>query len=79
MLNTLTQERNLMPEVTLTQASEIVAKDRTTVFRWVDEGLLPARRVGIRRDIKIDVDTLRHFAQKYDYPYDSSLARQYAE
>jgi excisionase family DNA binding protein len=68
-----------MPEVTLTQASEIVSMDRTTVFRWVDEGMLPARRVGIRRDIKISVETLRGFARKYDYPFDEALARQYAD
>jgi len=68
-----------MPEVSLTQASEIVSKDRTTVFRWVEDGLLPARRVGLRRDIKIDVKQLESFAKRYDYPFDKSLARQYAE
>lgn len=68
-----------MPEVSLTQASEIVSKDRTTVFRWVEDGLLSARRVGIRRDIKIDISDLEGFARKYDYPFDQSLARQYAE
>ena len=68
-----------MPEVSLTQASEIVSKDRTTVFRWVEDGLLSARRVGIRRDIKIDISDLERFARKYDYPFDKSLARQYAE
>ncbi len=68
-----------MPEVTVTQASEIVSKDRTTVFRWVEDGLLSARRVGIRRDIRINLDDLERFAKRYDYPFDKSLARQYAE
>jgi predicted DNA-binding transcriptional regulator AlpA len=68
-----------MPEVSLTQASEIVAKDRTTVFRWVEDGLLPARRVGVRRDIFIDIEVLRSFADRYSYRFDDTLARQYAQ
>jgi hypothetical protein len=63
-----------MPEVSLTQASQIVSRDRSTVFHWVNDGLLPARRVGIRRDIRIDVGKLRAFAARYNYPFDEDLA-----
>ena len=80
MLQTLmSTEITAMPEVSLTQASEIVSKDRSTVFRWVEDGLLPARRVGIRRDIYIDIDTLRRFSAQYGYRFDDALARQYAQ
>jgi predicted site-specific integrase-resolvase len=68
-----------MPEVTLTQAAEIVSKDRVTVFRWVENGLLPARREGIRRDIFIEEADLEKFASDNDYRYNTALARQYAK
>ena len=68
-----------MSEVTLTQASEIMNKPRMTVFRWVEQGLIPSRRVGIRRDIRIQIDDLRSFAMLYDYDYDTTLAAKYAK
>lgn len=66
-----------MTKVTLTQAAQIVQRDRTTVFRWVEDGLLPASRVGIRRDIFIETDDLRSFAKTNNYPFDQALAEQY--
>lgn len=68
-----------MPEVTLTQAAEIVSKDRVTVFRWVEQGMLPARREGLRRDIYIEVENLQKFATDNGYRYDTNLALQYAK
>ncbi len=68
-----------MPEVTLTQASDIVAMDRTTVFRWVEDGLLPARRFGLRRDILIEVADLRNFAVVNGYRFNEDLATSYAK
>lgn len=68
-----------MPEVTLTQASQIVKKDRATVFRWCDSEVIPSRRVGIRRDIRINIDDLKSFTQKYGYEFDAALAAQYAK
>ena len=68
-----------MPEVTLTQASEIMRKPRMSVFRWIEAGLIPARRVGIRRDIRIEIEDLRSFAKQYSYDYDESLAAKYTK
>lgn len=68
-----------MPEVTLTQASEIVRKDRSTVFLWIQDALLPARRVGLRRDIRIDLGNLKEFADRYGYDYDAALADKYSK
>ena len=68
-----------MPEVTLTQAGEIVSKDRATVYHWVEDGLLPSRREGLRRDIKIEVGDLKKFADQHGYRFNDSLAKQYAK
>ena len=68
-----------MPEVTLTQASEIVRRDRATVFRWCENNLIPSRRIGIRRDIRIQIDDLRAFALKHGYDYDAALAAKYSQ
>lgn len=68
-----------MPEVTAAQASEILDISHPTLFRRVDEGTLPARRVGIGKLIRIDVQDLRTFAQEYQYRIDEELLSRYAE
>ena len=68
-----------MPEVTLTQASQIVGKPRETVFRWIQADRIRCRRVGIRRDIRIQIDDLRAFALKHGYEYDAALAAKYSQ
>lgn len=74
-----------MPEVTLTEASQILLKDgkplpRQTVFRWTEEGALPVkRRVGLRRDIRIDVDDLKAFADRYGLDFDAALAAEHGQ
>lgn len=68
-----------MPEVTLTQASEIVNRDRATVFRWCENKLIPSRRIGIRRDIRIQIEDLQVFALQHGYEFDAALAAQYAD
>lgn len=70
-----------MTEVTITEAAQIVRRDgtpvhRVTVFRWVEDGLLPVRRVGLRRDIRIDLDMLHAFADRNGYDYDAALAAE---
>jgi len=57
-------------ELTAPQAAELVKVDHSTVFRWVTKGHLPARRVGLRRTIYIDIDDLRRFAESNNYPFD---------
>lgn len=68
-----------MPEVTLTQASQIVGKPRKTVFIWIQKELIPCRRIGLRRDIRIQIDDLRAFALKHGYDYDAALAAKYSQ
>ena len=66
-----------MTKVTTHEAAEILSTTRVTVFRWVDEGLLPADRVTRRNIIMIDVEELRRFAQKNGYQFNDRLAKQY--
>ncbi len=55
------------------QAAEVVGVDRVTIFRWVDDGLLPVERYGLRRIIMIDPDDLRKFARTHNYPFDERI------
>ncbi len=66
-------------EVTAPQAAEILSTSHPTIFRRVQDGSLPARREGVKKEIFIDVDTLRAFASNNGYRFDEALARQYAE
>lgn len=68
-----------MAEVTGPQAAEILNTSHPTVFRRVEDGSLPARREGLRRDIMIDVNELRRFAQQYGYRFNEELASRYAK
>lgn len=68
-----------MAKVSAPEAAEILSTTRVTVFRWVDEGLLPAERMTRRNIIMIDVDDLRQFAEKSKYPFNEALAREYAQ
>ena len=68
-----------MAEVSAPQAAEIISTSHPTIFRRVDDGSLPARREGIKREIWIDVDELRRFAKEYGYRFDEKLAQHYAK
>ena len=68
-----------MAEVTATQAAEILSTSHMTIHRRVDDGLLPARRQGLNRIVKIDVKDLQRFAKEYGYRFDEKLAEKYAE
>jgi hypothetical protein len=68
-----------MAKVTTAQVAEIVDRDRSMVFRWVDEGSLPAERVSGRNIILIDVDDLRLFARARKLRVNEELLRQYAQ
>lgn len=63
-----------MPEVTAAQASQIVGVTDDTVRNYVERGLLPARRQGIKRIIYIDLDNLKRFANQYNFRFDQAAA-----
>ena len=79
VLNSLNVKGNGMAEVTATQAAEILSTSHMTIHRRVDDGLLPARRQGLNRIVKIDVKDLQRFAKEYGYRFDEKLAEKYAE
>lgn len=68
-----------MTEVTAPQAAEIVGIDHSTLFKHVQAGIVPARRVGLKRDIRIDVEDLRTYAGKLGYRFNEALATQYGK
>ncbi len=68
-----------MAEVSAPQAAEILNTSHPTIFRRVEDGSLPARREGVKREIWIDVEDLRRFATKFGYRFNESLAKQYAK
>ena len=64
-------------EISSTQAATLLGGvSRTTINTWVDDGTLKGYRQGPRGWIRIDVNDLREFAQKYNYPFDEDLAAQ---
>lgn len=68
-----------MAEVSAPQAAEILNTSHPTIFRRVDDGSLPARREGVKREIWIDVNELRRFAEQYGYRFNEQLAKDYAK
>ncbi len=66
-------------EVTAPEAAEILSTSHPTIFRRVQDGTLYARREGVKKEIYIDIDTLRAFAKEYGYRFDEALATQYAK
>lgn len=69
----------MMAEVTASQAAEILSTSHMTIHRRVDDGSLQARRQGLARIVKIDVEELRRFAKENGYRFDETLARDYAD
>jgi hypothetical protein len=68
-----------MPKVTAPQVGEIVNRDRTQVFRWVQDGVLPADRITERNIIMIDIADLRVFARARKLKINEELVKRYAE
>ena len=68
-----------MPEVSSDNAGLIIGVTRETIRVHVDGGRLKARREGMRRLIRIEVEELRSFAKKYQYRFDEDLAKQLAQ
>ena len=65
-----------MTEVSPSQAGNVLGISLMTIHRRVEDGSLPARREGVRRDIKIALDDLRQFATTFGYRFDESIAAE---
>lgn len=63
-----------MQELSAKQAGKVIGLSHTMIHRYVNRGLLPARRVGRMRAIRIQMENLREFARKFGYDFDEELA-----
>lgn len=73
-----TQRIASMPEVSSNDAGRIIGVNSETIRRYVDRGILPARRVGLRGALRIEIEDLRKVAREYQYRFDEELAQQLA-
>lgn len=65
-----------MPEVSSRDAAQIINVSRVSIHGHVKAGRLPARQEGLRGIIRIEVDDLRKFAERYQYRFNEELATQ---
>ena len=65
-----------MPEVSSVEAAQIVGVSDETIRHDVTIGDLPAKRIGKRKIIRIDIDNLRSYAVKFNRIFDQSVADQ---
>lgn len=65
-------------ELSSPEAAEILGVHELTIRNYVDRGLLKARRMGIRRIVRIEPDDLRSFAKKHDFVFDEEIFRRIA-
>lgn len=68
-----------MPEVSSTDAAQIVGIGEVTIRRHVYNGRLSARRIGVRKIIRIELDNLQKLADEYQYRFDDELAQKLAK
>lgn len=57
------------------EAAEVIGVAERTIRYYVERGILPARRVGLRRMIRINVSDLRRFADEYEFIIDEDKLR----
>ncbi len=68
-----------MPEISSEEAARLIGMSRQSIRAHVENGRLAARRVGPRRVVKIELEDLRQFAEKYQYRLNETLAAQLAK
>jgi hypothetical protein len=68
-----------MPEVSSADAGRIIETSSETIRRHIGNGLLPARRFGMRGIVRVELDDLRKFAEQYQYRFNERLASQLTE
>lgn len=65
-----------MPEVSTTNAAQIIGASHETIRRYVNRGILSARQIGVRGILRIEIDDLRQMADEYQFRFDEDLARE---
>lgn len=68
-----------MPELSSSAAGQVIGVTSDTIRRYINQGMLPARKQGVKGIIRIDNDALKAFAEKYEFLYDDQLAAELSE
>lgn len=68
-----------MVEVTSMQAAQLIGCTDETIRLYVERGVLAARREGMKRRIRIELDELRRFAREYEFRFDDAAAERIAQ
>jgi hypothetical protein len=68
-----------MPEVTSAQAAQIVNVNQTTIWLDVKAGRLPAKLIGRRGIIRIEVNDLRKYAEDNRRLFNEDIVREFAQ
>lgn len=68
-----------MPDVSGPDAAKIIGVDQSTIRRYIYRGLIKARRAGLRKIIRIDIDDLRNFAESHDYRFNEEIAAEFIQ
>lgn len=68
-----------MPEVKALDAAALIGVSDETIRRLVNLNILPARKVGLRGKIKVNLDDLRNLAEKLNYRFDEEAAKKFYE
>lgn len=68
-----------MAEIKAEDAALLIGVSDETIRRLIKRGILPARRFGLRKFIRIDLEDLRNVARKLNYRFDEDAARQIVE
>lgn len=63
-------------ELTSPKAAEVIGAAEATIRNYVYRGLLPARRMGIRKMIRIQVTDLRDFATEYGFVFNEEVLKR---
>lgn len=68
-----------MAEIKAEDAAQLIGVSDETIRRLINRGILPARRFGLRKFIRIEIDDLRSVAGTLNYRFDEDAARQLVE
>ena len=56
-------------ELSTTQAAQMIGVSQRTIRNYVELGLLPGRKEGLKRRIRIQAEDLRKFAERYQFEF----------
>lgn len=68
-----------MPELTAMEAAQLIGVSDETIRRLVNRDILPARKVGLRGKIRVELDELRKVAEQLNYRLDEEAAKRFYE